>query len=188
MPAKPGAVAEYLACIAGEKRAALGDLCAAIRAAAPDAVEGVSYGMPAFLVNGKAIAGFIAAANHLSYFPMSGRVVAALAKDLKRFDASKGTIRFTPEKPLSAALVKKLIRARLAEIQASQSRKKCTKSHSPNATTAPARKKKILSVRGGDRHAGSPETYVRRFRRRRLEAIGNDGIPRRPGTVRHPGG
>jgi uncharacterized protein YdhG (YjbR/CyaY superfamily) len=142
MPAKPGAVAEYLAGIPGEKRAALEDLCAAIRIAAPDAVEGVSYGMPAFLVNGKAIAGFIVAANHLSYFPMSGRVVAAMAKDLKRFDTSKGTIRFRPEKPLSAALVKKLVRARLAEIQASQNRKKSAKSNSPNSTTAPARKRK----------------------------------------------
>jgi uncharacterized protein YdhG (YjbR/CyaY superfamily) len=142
MPAKPGAVAEYLAGISGEKRAALEDLCAAIRAAAPDALEGVSYGMPAFLVNGKAIAGFIAAANHLSYFPMSGRVVAALAKDLKRFDTSKGTIRFTPEKPLSAALVKKLVRARLAELQASQSRKRSTKSKAPTSFVTPARKNK----------------------------------------------
>jgi uncharacterized protein YdhG (YjbR/CyaY superfamily) len=142
MPAKPGAVAEYLAGISGEKRAALEDICAAIRAAAPDAVEGVSYGMPAFLVNGKAFAGFIAAAKHLSYFPMSGRVVAALAKDLKRFDASKGTIRFTPEKPLSAALVKKLVRARLAELPLAQSRKKSAKSNPPNSTTAPARKRK----------------------------------------------
>jgi uncharacterized protein YdhG (YjbR/CyaY superfamily) len=142
MPAKPGAVAEYLAGISGEKRAALEDLCAAIRAAAPDAVEGVSYGMPAFLVNGKAIAGFIAAAKHLSYFPMSGRVVAALAKDLKQFDTSKGTIRFMPEQPLSAALVKKLVRARLAELPAARSRKNIAKSNSPNSTTAPARKRK----------------------------------------------
>ena len=118
MPAKPGAVAEYLAGVSDSQRAALEDLCHAIRAAAPDAVEGVSYDMPAFLVNGKAVAGFIAAAGHLSYFPMSGKVVAALAKDLKRFDTSKGTIRFTPEKPLSAAVVKKLVRARLAEIDA----------------------------------------------------------------------
>jgi uncharacterized protein YdhG (YjbR/CyaY superfamily) len=124
MPTKPGVVAEFLAGLTGTDRAALVKVCAAVRAAAQDAVEGVSYGMPAFLVNGKAVAGFIAAANHLSYFPMSGRVVAALADELKGFDTSKGTIRFTPEKPLSAALVKQLVRTRMAELRAVNGRKK----------------------------------------------------------------
>src|SRR5262245_23533345 len=131
MPAKPGAVAAYLAGVSGADRAALEALFGHVRAAAPDAVEGVSYGMPAFLVSGKAVAGFIAAADHLSYFPMSGKVVAALAKDLKRFDTSKGTIRFSPEKPLSATLVKKLVRARLAEIEAKSVTVKRARSKNP---------------------------------------------------------
>jgi uncharacterized protein YdhG (YjbR/CyaY superfamily) len=117
MPAKPGAVGEYLATVTGPNRSALETLVKRIRAAAPDAVEGVSYGMPAFLVDGKGVAAFLAAAGHLSYFPMSGRVVAALADELKGFSTSKGTIRFTPEKPLPAKLVKKLVHARLAELR-----------------------------------------------------------------------
>src|SRR5262245_13519742 len=98
--------AQYLADLPADRRAALAAVCRTVRAACPDAVEGVSYGMPAFLWKNKAIMGFVSSAEHLSYFPMSGRVVAALGKELGGFDTSKGTIRFTPEKPLPAALVK----------------------------------------------------------------------------------
>ena len=73
--------------------------------------------MPAFFVNGKAVAALLAGKKHCSYFPMSGRVVAALAKELKGYDTSKGTIHFPPDKPLPTALVRKLVKARLGEIE-----------------------------------------------------------------------
>ena len=71
--------------------------------------------MPAFRLDGKLIAGLGASAHHCSYFPMSGGTVAALAADLAGYQTSKGAIRFAPDKPLPAALVRKLIKARLAE-------------------------------------------------------------------------
>ena len=118
MKTKASTIDEYLAGIADpDQREALESLRRTIRAAVPDAVEGFSYGMPAFLLDGKAFAGFTAAAKHCSYFPMSGKTVDTLKKELKGFDTSKGTIRFSPDKPLPRALVRKLIKARLAEIE-----------------------------------------------------------------------
>jgi len=107
---------KYLATLNADQRAALQKVWKTIQTILPEAEEGVSYGMPAFLVNGKAVAALYASKQHCSYFPMSGHVVAALAKELKNYDTSKGTIRFPPGKPLPAMLVKKLVKARLAEI------------------------------------------------------------------------
>jgi uncharacterized protein YdhG (YjbR/CyaY superfamily) len=107
----------YLVRVPPAQRAALQALRSHIRAAVPNAEEGISYGVPAFLVNGRAVAGFSAAKQHCSYYPMSGAVITALADDLARYETSKGAIRFTAERPLSATLVKKLVRARLKELQ-----------------------------------------------------------------------
>lgn len=109
---------DYLAKLAEDKRAVLEKLRKTIRSAAPKAVECVSYGMPAFKLDGKGIAGFAAARNHFSYFPMSGSVVSALKKDLEKFETSKGAVKFTAESPIPATLVRKLVRARIAEIRA----------------------------------------------------------------------
>jgi uncharacterized protein YdhG (YjbR/CyaY superfamily) len=79
--------------------------------------------MPAFIL-GKPIAGFIAAKDHCSYFPMSGGVVAALQDELKGYETSKGTVRFPVGKPPPAALIRKLVKARLAEIDALARRRK----------------------------------------------------------------
>ena len=106
---------EYLEGVSPEQRAALEKLRASILKAAPGAEECVSYGMPAFRWQGVVVTGFIAAAKHCSYFPMSGSVVKALEKDLKDYDTSPGTIRFQPNQPLPVALVRKLVNARLAE-------------------------------------------------------------------------
>ncbi len=116
---KPTTHQQYLDGLKAEQRAALEKVGRAIRAAAPDAEEGLSYGLPAFIWNGKPLAAFAAASAHCSYFPMSGSITTALAKDLKGYDTSKGTIRFPATKPLPAALVKKLIKARLAELEES---------------------------------------------------------------------
>jgi uncharacterized protein YdhG (YjbR/CyaY superfamily) len=112
---KPQTVNEYLAGLSPEKRAALQKLRLAVRAAAPRAEECISYGMPAYRLDGKLIAGFKAATNHCSYHPMSGETVATLKADLAGYDTSPGTIRFSPRAGLPAALVRKLVKARIAE-------------------------------------------------------------------------
>lgn len=111
----PRSVDEYLASVTPESRTALEGLRRAIHAAAPDAEECISYGMPAFRLNGKLIAGFRAAARHCSFHPMSGATVETLKAELHAFETSKGTIRFSPRRPLPARLVRKLVRARIAE-------------------------------------------------------------------------
>lgn len=107
----------YLASVPADKRAALQKLRKAISAAAPRAEEGFSYGLPAFRLDGRPLVCFGAASNHCSFFPMSPAVIRAHVDALKGYDTSKGTIRFLPEKPLPAALVQKLVKARLAELK-----------------------------------------------------------------------
>lgn len=119
-----GSIDDYLAGLDPAPRAALEKLRRAIAAAAPDAEEGWSYGMPAFLLGGRPLAGFAAAATHCSYFPMSGEIVAALGDELTGYETSKGTIRFAAEAGLPAALVGKLVTARRAEIEGGARRPK----------------------------------------------------------------
>ena len=88
---------------------------AAIRSAAPpEATEGISYRIPTFRYKGGLVA-FAAFSKHCSLFPMSLSVMAAFKNELKDFQVSKGTIRFPVDKPLPAALVKKLVKARVAQ-------------------------------------------------------------------------
>lgn len=112
-PAKT--IDEYLAALSDDKRAALEKLRKAIRAAAPKAVECICYRLPAFRLDGKPLVAFGAAAGHCAFYPMSASTVAAHKDELNSYDTSKGTIRFAPEKPLPAALVRKLVKARIAE-------------------------------------------------------------------------
>jgi uncharacterized protein YdhG (YjbR/CyaY superfamily) len=108
----------YLASLPPAQRAALEKLRQDIRAAAPLAEEGFSYGLPAFRLDGRPLACFAAAANHCSLYPMSANVIRLHADDLARYETSKGTIRFAAEKPLPATLVRKIVKARMAELQA----------------------------------------------------------------------
>lgn len=111
------AVEAYLAKVPEPARGTLEKMRAMIRAAAPkDAAEGISYGMPAFKYR-KPLAGYAAFKDHCSLFPMSGAVVAAMKDELKDYVTSKGAIQFALEKPMSMALVKKIVKARLAEIE-----------------------------------------------------------------------
>jgi uncharacterized protein YdhG (YjbR/CyaY superfamily) len=112
---KPQTIDEYLAGQSPENRAALQKVRRAIHAAAPGAEEGISYGMPAFRLKGKLIAGLRAAANHCSFHPMSGETVATLQADLKGYETSRGTIRFSARDGLPATLVRKLVKTRIAE-------------------------------------------------------------------------
>ena len=86
-----------------------------IKAAAPRAEECISYGPAAFRLNGRPLVAFGATANHCAFYPMSSTTVDAFQVLLKSFETSKGTIRFTPNQPLPTALVKRLVRARMAE-------------------------------------------------------------------------
>jgi uncharacterized protein YdhG (YjbR/CyaY superfamily) len=105
---------EYLARLGPDKRAALEKLRKTIRAAAPRADECISYSLPAFRLNGPLVA-FGATASHCAFYPMSSSTVAAHKDELEDFDTSKGTIRFQPDKPLPPALVRKMVKARIAE-------------------------------------------------------------------------
>lgn len=116
MKSRPKTIDEYLATVEAAPRAALQKLRKVIQAAAPKAVEGICYGLPAFRFDGRPLVCFRATASHCAFHPMSGDIVAAHRAALKAFSTSKGTVRFQPEKPLPAALVRKLVRARIAEI------------------------------------------------------------------------
>ena len=108
-------IEDYLAALSPAKRAALENIRKAIRAAVPDGEECISYGLPAMRFNGKVVAGFGAAATHCAFYPFSSSTIAVHRADLEGYDTSKGTIRFPPERPLPAALVRKLVKTRIAE-------------------------------------------------------------------------
>jgi uncharacterized protein YdhG (YjbR/CyaY superfamily) len=106
---------DYLAAVGGDQRAALDRLRTTIRSIVPRAEECISYGMPAFRVDGAIVAGFRATAKGCSYYPFSGTTLRTLADDLRGYDKTKSALHFGPDEPLPAALVRKLIRARIAE-------------------------------------------------------------------------
>lgn len=112
----------FLAALPEAQRQALLDLRAMIRRAAPEAEEYVGYGIPAFRQDG-ALVSFGAAKAHCAFYVQSPAVIEAFASDVAGFDTSKGTIRFTPEKPLPEALVARIVAARLAENAARKQRK-----------------------------------------------------------------
>ena len=114
MATKPETVDDYLATLGADKRAALEKLRKTIKAAAPDAEECISYQLPAFRLNGMLV-GFGATPKHCAFYPMSSTTVEAHKNELKDFETSKGTIRFQADRPLPAALVRKLVKARVAE-------------------------------------------------------------------------
>ncbi len=110
-------VEEYMSALPEEMRAALEQLRQTIRSAAPEATETISYRMPAFKVRGRVLVYYAAFSRHCSLFPASMKVIEDLRAALEPFDVSKGTIRFRPDAPLPAALVEKIVAARLAEIE-----------------------------------------------------------------------
>ena len=113
--AAPTDVDEYLASVPEPARGTLNRIRAMIRSVAPaEATEALSYGMPAFKYKGSLV-GYAAFASHCSFFPMNSSLVGAFADELTAYPTSKGTIRFPVDKPLPAALVKKLVNARVAQ-------------------------------------------------------------------------
>jgi uncharacterized protein YdhG (YjbR/CyaY superfamily) len=107
-------VDRYLAGVPADARAALVKLRKIIKATAPKATEVISYRIPTFRLDG-ALVGYAAFPDHCSFFVMSTNVMRAHAAELERYPIGKGSIRFTPDRPLPAALVRKLVKARIAE-------------------------------------------------------------------------
>jgi uncharacterized protein YdhG (YjbR/CyaY superfamily) len=115
---KAKTIDQYLEALSDEQREALERLRRIIHAAAPQAEECISYQLPAFRLDGRMLVWFGAAAHHCAFYP--GAVVGAHQDELGKFDTSKGTIRFQPETPLPAALVRKLVKSRMAALGAQQ--------------------------------------------------------------------
>jgi uncharacterized protein YdhG (YjbR/CyaY superfamily) len=105
----------YLGTLDEPARSTLTQLRDAIAALAPDAEQCISYGMPAFRLQGVVIAGFAAFKGHLSYLPHSGSVLARLAEETGGYTTTKGSLHFPVGEPLPEKLVKKLLDARIAE-------------------------------------------------------------------------
>jgi uncharacterized protein YdhG (YjbR/CyaY superfamily) len=112
---KASPIDDYLDGLPEDRRAALADLRAKIRAVIPEAEECISYRMPAFRVNGVVIAGFRSTSKGCSYYPFSGSTLRSLVRDVSGYDQTKGSLHFSSDNPLSIALVRKLIKARIAE-------------------------------------------------------------------------
>jgi uncharacterized protein YdhG (YjbR/CyaY superfamily) len=108
---------DYLLGVEEPKRSTLQTLRRTILEVIPDAEQGISYGMPAFQMHGKTVAGFAAFKDHLSYLPHSGTVLRKLADDLADYTMTKGSLHFPVDRPLPKAVVKKLIAVRLSEAQ-----------------------------------------------------------------------
>lgn len=114
MAGKPKTHDDYLATVPAGQRAALEALRKTIRAALPKAEECISYGIPAFRHGNGALIGYGAAAKHCSFFLFDGSTVDAHKVELKAYKTSKGAIQFSPDQPIPATLVRKLIKARVA--------------------------------------------------------------------------
>jgi uncharacterized protein YdhG (YjbR/CyaY superfamily) len=106
----------YLAELPNDQRAALQKLRKTIKAAAPEAAESISYGIPTFKYKGRPLIYFGAAKKHVAIY--GGINIDAHKEELQHYDTSKGTIRFPPDKPLPASLVKKLVKSQMKEIEA----------------------------------------------------------------------
>lgn len=113
--ARPTTVDEYLRALPADQRRALSKLRDQIKAAAPEAEEYIGYGLAGFKLNGRPLIYIGAAKNHCAIY--GARADDALAEKLEAWKQSKGTIQFTPDKPLPAALVKQIVKARLAALQ-----------------------------------------------------------------------
>jgi len=111
---------DYLASVEEPKRSTLEALRRSILGVVPDAEQCLSYGVPAFKVQGRAIAGFAAFTNHLSYLPHSGSVLDELGADIAGYRSTKGSLHFAVDEPLPDVLVRRLVEARMRQLGLSQ--------------------------------------------------------------------
>ncbi len=121
--AKPSSVEEYLAALPEERRAAMERMRQAIKSAAPDATELISYNMPAFKSHGgQFLVSYAAFKRHYSLFPASEAVIEAAGEELTPYLSGKGTIRFPADDPIPVALVERIVKTRLEENAAHERR------------------------------------------------------------------
>jgi uncharacterized protein YdhG (YjbR/CyaY superfamily) len=106
---------DYLDGLGPEQRAALQKLRRTIRSIAPKVEECISYSMPAFRLDGHVIAGFMARSKGCSYYPFSGRTLSSLTQDIAAYSHTKSALHFDPARGLPVTLVRRLLRARIAE-------------------------------------------------------------------------
>jgi len=106
---------DYLRSVEEPKRSTLEALRRTILDVIPEAEQGISYGVPAFRIRGKTVAGFAAFKDHLSYLPHSGTVLGQLAGDLAGYTMTRGSLHFPVDQPLPKAVVRRLIAVRLSE-------------------------------------------------------------------------
>jgi uncharacterized protein YdhG (YjbR/CyaY superfamily) len=131
----------YLAALDEPKRSSLEALRQSILGVVPEAEQCISYGMPAFRVGGKVVAGFAAFKNHLSYLPHSGTVLAELGDALAGYEFTSGSLHFPVDRPLPDELVRRLVEAKLAVLglslspSPSQSQSPSSSQSSPPAGT-----------------------------------------------------
>ena len=116
-PSQSKDVESFLAKAPAVQRAALKTLRAAIKAAAPETEEVISYGVPMFKYRGHPLVSYGYGKEHCSFFVQSPAVMKAHAKPLTSYEPSKGTVHFTPDKPIPATLIKKLVEARIKETE-----------------------------------------------------------------------
>lgn len=133
----PTSIDEYLAGVSPEKRAALEQLRKTILEVIPKAEECISYQMPAFRHEGRVLVYFAAQANHCAFYP--GGMVNEFNDDLEGYETSKGTIRFQPERPLPASLVRRMVKARVAQNAAIKTKVKKTSAKRAKSKQAKAK-------------------------------------------------
>jgi uncharacterized protein YdhG (YjbR/CyaY superfamily) len=131
MAVKPATIDAYLATVSDNRREALQKLRKTILSILPDAQECISYSMPASRYAGRVVAGFLATSKGYSYFPFSGKTLATLAAEVRTYDQTKSALHFDPKHPLPVALVRKLLRARIAEIGGTGTTRGATRAGQP---------------------------------------------------------
>lgn len=138
---------EYLAACSDEQRVALEQLRQTIKGVAPNAVEYIGYGLAAFRLDDKPLVAFGASPNHCAFYPMSSTTVEKHKDDLADYETSKGTIRFQPDSPLPAALVRKLVESRIADNQSAKKTKPAAAAKQKPVGEKPGAKKPVKKKR-----------------------------------------
>ncbi|HTP30361.1 MAG TPA: DUF1801 domain-containing protein [Anaeromyxobacteraceae bacterium] len=113
----PAPIDDYLRALPEDRREALEDLRAKIRSVVPEVEECISYRIPAFRLHGAIVAGFHATRKGCSYFLFSGSTLKTVARFVRAYDQTKSALHFAPAEPLPMTLVRRLIKARMAEIE-----------------------------------------------------------------------